>query len=234
MIGAAFEFDSVTVKSDGRPLLENATGSIPDSGVTAIVGPSGSGKSTLLRLCNRLTVPTSGEVRYRGDDIAELDPLALRRSVAMVFQKPTALPGTVADNLRVAAPDISAATIDRSLRDIGLDGMADRNADELSGGEAQRMCLARSLMTQPEFILFDEATSSLDPTTTRAIERLACDYADRGIPCAWVTHDLDQMRRVGRYLMVVVDGQIAQHGETHRVLADPNPATTGYLAGAAE
>jgi putative ABC transport system ATP-binding protein len=102
---AAFELERVTVVRAGRLVLDEITTRIPAAGITVVAGPSGAGKTTLLRLCNRLAVPDTGVVRYRGQPLDELDPLVLRRRVGMVFQRPTPFPGTVADNLAVARPD---------------------------------------------------------------------------------------------------------------------------------
>ena len=153
----------MTIAGEGHPRLDGASGLVPADGVTVMVGPSGSGKSTLLRLCNRLDVPDRGRVRFRGDDVATLDPLVLRRRVGMVFQRPTPFPGTVLDNIRVAdaeaTGELAAAVIDR----VGLgSAFLGRDARQLSGGEAQRVCLARTLATRPEAVLLDEVTSSVE------------------------------------------------------------------------
>jgi putative ABC transport system ATP-binding protein len=181
--------------------------------VTVVAGPSGAGKSTLLRLCNRLEVPTTGCVRFRGDDVATLDPLRLRRRVGMVFQRPTPFAGTVRDNLVVAEPELSDETAADALERAELDlSFLDRPGHELSGGEAQRLCLARTLVTGPEVLLMDEPTSALDPRATRALERLARALADDDVPVIWVTHDLAQMRRLADRVMVLVGGRIAHEG----------------------
>src|SRR6187402_1816125 len=101
-----FSFEHVGLQRGDTAVLVDVTGTVPDGGITVILGASGSGKSTLLRCCNRLDAPTSGTVRFRGDDVAALDPLAHRRRVAMVFQAPVTFPGTVADNLRTVRPDL--------------------------------------------------------------------------------------------------------------------------------
>ena len=118
--------------------------------MTVIVGPSGAGKSSLLRLCNRLEVADGGTVRFHGEDVAAMDPLALRRRVGMVFQAPTPFAGTVLDNLRRRrGADLDTAGRRRCSRRVELDpAFLDRPASELSGGEAQRMCLARTLVTE--------------------------------------------------------------------------------------
>lgn len=191
-----FRLEAVTV--EGR-LATPLTFDLGAEGPTAIVGPSGSGKSTVLRLLNRLTVPTAGTVRFRGDDLAQIDPLAHRRRVAMVFQRPIALPGSVADNLRAADPGLDGAAIGRALDAVGLSAdLAGREARDLSGGELQRVALARSLATEPEVVLFDEPTSALDEENAERIEQLALDLQARGIAVIWVSHDRAQVARLAR------------------------------------
>jgi putative ABC transport system ATP-binding protein len=204
---------------------------IPDHGVTVIAGPSGSGKSTMLRLCNRLEAATSGMVLYRGSPIEQTDPLELRREVGMVFQRAVALPGSVADNLRTGVPDASGTIVTAMLERVGLAGFAERVARELSGGEIQRMALARALLTEPRYVLFDEPTSSLDPAAASAIEGLAMGMADEGVSSAWVTHDLDQMQRLAHHVVIVIDGAVAQQGDLGDVLDDPCAGTEQFLGG---
>jgi putative ABC transport system ATP-binding protein len=210
-----FEFDHVSVLGDGgRWRLRDVNGAIPAVGVTALVGPSGSGKSTLLRCCNRLEVPAEGIVRFRGGDVAALDVLALRRRVAMVFQRPTPFPGTGRENLLTASPALDDTRAAELLARVQLGPeFLDRIATELSGGEAQRLCLARSLAVEPEVMLMDEVTSSVDPAARRALEDLARALADSGIAVVWVTHDLNQARRLGSQTLVVIDGHIAVGAE---------------------
>lgn len=215
-----FAFDRVEVTSGGARRLGPFTAAVPADGVTVVAGPSGAGKSTLLRLCNRLEVATAGSVSFRGAPVHEIDPLVLRRRVGMVFQRPALFPGTVEDNLRVADPSGGPASFGEALEGAGLSrSFLGRVADELSGGEAQRACLARTLVTRPEALLMDEPTSSLDPSATRVLERLALDLAADGVPVVWVTHDLDQAARVGERLLVLVDGRLADDGETAGYLA---------------
>jgi len=206
-----FELDGVVVAPDGtNAILDVDRLAVVDEGITVLAGPSGAGKSTLLRLCNRLEVPTSGTVRHRGTDIATLDPLRLRRSVGMVFQRPTLFPGTVRQNLAVARPDGDDGSFLDALERAGLAGpFLDRTGDELSGGEAQRACLARTLLTDPRVLLMDEPTSALDPAATRNLERAVRALADEGVPVLWVTHDLDQGRRLADHTVVLTGGRVA-------------------------
>jgi putative ABC transport system ATP-binding protein len=215
-----FEFHDVVVAvDDGRRILDGVTAEVPDDGITVLAGPSGSGKSTLLRLCNRLEVPTSGVVRFRGDDVASLDPLAHRRKVGMVFQRPTPFAGTVRDNLLVAVPGAGPEQLVEALEQAALDrSMLDRVADDLSGGEQQRLCLARTMITRPEVLLMDEPTSSLDPEATKLLEQAIHDLVTGGLGVTgglrviWVTHDPAQARRLGDHRLLVEAGRVRVDG----------------------
>jgi putative ABC transport system ATP-binding protein len=186
---------------------------VPDAGVTVVVGPSGSGKSTLLRLCNRLEAPTVGTLRFHGDDVAALDPLRLRRRVGMVFQQPAMFGGTVRDNLRVADAHLSEGAARDALGRADLaPAFLDRPASELSGGEAQRVCLARTLVTEPEVLLMDEPTSSVDARSRHALEDMTLGLARNGVRVVWVTHDLAQARRLADHVLVLADGRVEYAG----------------------
>jgi putative ABC transport system ATP-binding protein len=212
---ALVELDDVCLDIGDARILDHLTASIPDHGVTVVLGPSGAGKSMLLRLINRLEVPTHGAVRFRGDDVSRLDPLVLRRRVGMVFQRPTPFPGTVRDNLRIASPTLLDGELRELLERCGLEpDFLERDTEGLSGGEAQRVCLARALAAGPEALLMDEPTASLDPDHRAVIEELAMTLVAGGLPMVWVTHDLDQADRL---LASHTDADgVAPHG--HRVV----------------
>lgn len=152
----------------------------------------------------------------------------------MVFQRPVVLPGSVDANLREGAPTASDRDVAAALDRVGLSEVVGRDASTLSGGEAQRMCLARTLMNDPQFVLFDEPTSSLDPHAVGGIEQLARDLAAGGTPSAWVTHDLAQMERLAHHLVVVIDGTVVQQGDVGTVLGAPTDAVSRFLAGGAQ
>ena len=210
--------------SGGATILDHVSASVPSSGITVLAGPSGAGKTTLLRLCNRLEVPTSGRVLFHGDDVAVLDPLLHRRRVGMVFQRPTLFPGTIRDNLAVADPTADDAALAAVLEHAALDAsFLDRVGDDLSGGEAQRACIARALLTEPEVLLMDEPTSALDPDARESIERLGRTLADDGLSLLWVSHDLDQVRRVADRTVVLVDGRVATTAEADAFLRASSP-----------
>jgi len=195
-----------------------------------IVGPSGSGKTTLLRCCNLLEAPEAGTVRFRGEDVRSFDPPRLRRRVAMVFQHPVLFRGTVAENLLVAEPGLGPTDQHELLERVGLDpGLLARDSTKLSGGEAQRACLARALATRPEVVLMDEPTASLDGAATARLERRAAELAAAGTPVVWVTHDLAQAGRLAAFLVVLLDGRVAAAGAPEEVLSSTQHAVRRFL-----
>ena len=206
---SVFDFVDVVVEYNGTRALNGFTAAIPGHGITALFGPSGSGKSTVLRLCNRLEVPTSGQVLFCGEDIAAIDPLWLRRQVGMCFQRPTPFPGSVADNLRAADPDASDERMCDMLARVALTGSwLTRDPTALSGGEAQRVCLARTLMAEPRVLLLDEPTSAVDATAAGVIEGAVRTMVDEsGIAVLWVSHDLAQVERLADRVFTIEHGR---------------------------
>ena len=216
-----FAFESVSVGSPEARRLHGLDARLPAGGLTVVAGPSGSGKSTLLRLCNRLEVPSEGVVRHRGEDIAQRDPLKLRREVAMVFQRPVTFAGTVLDNLREAERGCDEARGAELLERAGLAAsFLGRDAGELSGGEAQRACLARALATNPRVMLMDEPTSALDGKAAAVLERLAEQLVQDGVAVIWVTHSEEQLRRLADHVLVLERGRVERSGAVTEVL-DP-------------
>lgn len=216
-----FAFESVSVGPPQARRLHELDAQLPDGGLTVVAGPSGSGKSTLLRLCNRLEVPSAGIVRHRGADVSHSDPLALRRAVAMVFQRPVTFAGTVLDNLREADRDCDEARGAELLERAGLAAsFLARDAGELSGGEAQRACLARALATDPRVMLMDEPTSALDAKATAVLERLAKQLVADGTPVIWVSHSEEQMRRLADRALLLASGRVDRAGSAAEVLGD--------------
>lgn len=223
-MAALFQFFGVEVVGSSGARLREVNLSIPPTGITGLVGPSGSGKSTLLRLCNRLEVPSRGSVQYRRQDLAFVDPLELRRQVGMVFQRPVLFAGTVRDNLAEAGGDAGNDGFRAALDRAALDGsFLDRPAAELSGGEAQRVCLARALLAKPDALLMDEPTSSLDGAAISRLEELGRALAADGIPIVWVTHDIHQLRRIADQVAILLRGTVRFSGTVEN-LADNGDA----------
>lgn len=210
---ASFELQAVCAGPPDDPILRSLSAEIPCRGITVLAGPSGAGKSSLLRLLNRLDDPVSGSVSWDGRDLRSFHPIELRRQVGMVFQRAAVFPGTVADNLRVAAPGLDGLHVAAALDRVGLASeLSERAASDLSGGEAQRMCFARALLTEPTVLLADEPTSSLDGAARRTIEQLGRDLAGDGMPIIWVSHDVDQLRRLADRVVVLVAGEVVAAG----------------------
>jgi putative ABC transport system ATP-binding protein len=233
-----FAYEGVVVHLGGERVLDGVDAVVPDGVLTCLVGPSGSGKSTLLRLGNRLVAPSGGVVRFRSDDVASIDPLRLRRRVGMVFQRPTPFPGTGRDNLLVAvwgatrarrgAPPVDDAVLLAALARAELPAaFLDRDVAGLSGGEAQRLCLARALVTEPEVLLLDEPTSALDHGARAALERLARTLCETGTPVVWVTHDHAQVRRLADHVVVLDAGRAVAVGTPAVVRPHLEPAGDG-------
>ncbi|MBS1876195.1 MAG: ATP-binding cassette domain-containing protein [Acidobacteria bacterium] len=181
--------------------------------MVALVGPSGSGKSSLLRLINRLDEPTGGRVLLDGRDYREIAPRELRRRVGMVMQRPYLFPGTVADNVRFGPAQrgltVSDAEVDGLLARVDLAGFGARGVDRLSGGEAQRVSIARALANGPEALLLDEPTSALDEGRVEFVERLVGEMVrERGLVCLMVTHDREQARRMADRVLRMADGEL--------------------------
>lgn len=216
-----FELEQVFLQRGGKPVLEGLSARLPE-GVSAVLGPSGCGKSTMLRLLNRLSDPDSGVVRFRGRDTRELEPLELRRNVALVPQLPALLEGTVAANLRFAAGLTGREPAVGELLELaGLDGsFADREVGRLSVGEQQRVMIARALATHPEVLLLDEPTSALDEVARDSIEQTVADLGRRlGTSIVIVTHDPAQARRLADWVVVLDRGRLVREGPAAEVPA---------------
>ena len=191
--------------------------------LTGIVGPSGSGKSSFLRLLNRLDEPTSGIVLLDGQNYRQLSPRELRRRVGMVTQRPFLFPGNVASNLRFGplqrGETLSDDAVAELLERVGLPGFAARNVVNLSGGEQQRVSLARALANRPEVLLLDEPTSALDEDAKFGVEELICKLVNEtSLTCVLVTHDRDQARRMCHRVAILEKGCLIHTGTPAEVL----------------
>jgi putative ABC transport system ATP-binding protein len=216
-----FELDRVSLSRAGRPVLQGLGCSLRE-GASALVGPSGSGKSTILRLLNRLADPDEGTVLYRGTDVRDLEPRALRREVCLVPQLPALIEGTVAENIAFAASQ-NGGTPDpqRLLRLSGLDpAYAERDSGRLSVGEQQRVMLARALALEPRVLLLDEPTSALDEGARDAVEATLTELRTRlDLATVTVTHDPAQARRLADWIVRIEAGRAVEQGAAAEVLA---------------
>lgn len=204
-------------------LVEDVSFEIRIGEVLAVVGPSGSGKSSLLRLLNRLDEPTSGTVFLEDVDYRRIPPRELRREVGMVTQRAFLFPGTVSDNVsfgpRQRGETFSQQQAEELLIRVGLAGYGTRDAANLSGGEAQRVSLARALANSPKVLLLDEPTSALDEATKAGVESLILDIiGERRLTCVMVTHDMAQAARMADRVMMLERGRVTRIGTVEEVL----------------
>ncbi|WP_330180786.1 ATP-binding cassette domain-containing protein [Nocardia sp. NBC_01503] len=211
--------EKVSAGYGSTPLLVEVSATFPDGRCAAVIGPSGAGKTTLLRLLNRFADPGAGRILMDGTPITDLPVLPLRRQVGLVAQKPVLLTDTVADEVRVGRP-VSAERVNELLTRAGLPpDFADRRCAELSGGEAQRVCLARALAVEPEVLLLDEPTSALDDTAAAHIGDLIRKHTAAGGSVVLVSHDTTFVAGVADDIWYLERGKLsrlAAEGEVDR------------------
>ena len=229
--------------------LKNVNIEIPEKSITAFIGPSGCGKSTFLKTLNRMNdlipgVKITGDIRYEGTDIfsKEVDINNLRKEIGMVFQKPNPFPMSIYDNVaygprthgitnRVQLDEI----VERALRDAAIwDEVKDRlkkNALGMSGGQQQRLCIARALAVQPKILLMDEPTSALDPISTSRIEELVTELKEK-YTIVMVTHNMQQAVRVSDHTAFFLLGELVEFGKTDDIFSQPqDKRTEDYITG---
>ena len=214
-----FEVRGLRAAFDGKPVLEIDSLRIPEGGVTVLVGENGSGKTTLLRILNGLLEPAAGSVHFRGLPLAGEGRAAARARSVMVHQLPLLFRGTVGQNvgygLRIRGV-AKAEIVDRvasSLEAVGLPGFAHRRATALSGGEMQRVCLARALALAPEVLLLDEPTANVDPGSRSVVERVVRDRARAGGSVVMSTHAMETAYRLCDTLLRLEAGRVVEPEE---------------------
>ncbi len=204
---------------EDKEILRNITIKIQKDGITGIIGPSGSGKSTFLRLLNRLISPTTGKILLDRVELREIPPRELRKTVGLVQQRPFLFSGTVRDNL-IYGPQIweikytEAILLDLLVKVALPSDFLDRNIAGLSGGEQQRVSLARSLANQPRILLLDEPTSALDIGSEEVFEKTLRALSGEGIKIIIVTHSLEQTKRLTDQLLFLREGQLIESTTT--------------------
>ena len=234
---------------DKTQALKNVNITIPEKSITAFIGPSGCGKSTFLKTLNRMndlipSVKITGEVCYNGQNIYDslVDVNELRREIGMVFQKPNPFPMSIYDNIaygprthgiksKVKLDEI----VEQSLRDAAIwDEVKDRlkkNALGMSGGQQQRLCIARALAVKPKILLMDEPTSALDPISTSRIEELAIELK-KNYTIVIVTHNMQQAVRISDNTAFFLLGELIEYGETEKLFSQPvDKRTEDYITG---
>jgi phosphate transport system ATP-binding protein len=231
--------------------LKNINLTIPENQVTALIGPSGCGKSTFLRCFNRMhdlqpDTKYKGAITLRPDDVnlvgPETDPIEVRMRIGMVFQKPNPFPKSVFENVAygLRLRGIRNRTelgdrVEKALRGAAIweevKGRLNDSALALSGGQMQRLCIARALATEPEILLFDEPTSALDPIATAKIEELITELRQR-VTVLIVTHNMQQAARVSDFTAFMYLGELVEVDATSKIFTNPTKkATEDYITG---
>ena len=245
----ALRVQDLTLWYDGVMALHRNSLDIPERMITAFIGPSGCGKSTLLRCLNRMNdlvdgVRIEGDVEFAGGSIydPEIDVNALRKRIGMVFQKSNPFPKSIYENVAygprvhgVRRRDEVDAIVEHSLRSAALwDEVKDRLHDgalQISGGQQQRLCIARALAVEPEVILLDEPCSALDPVATAKIEELLLELRQR-YTIVIVTHNMQQAARISDYTAFMYLGGLIEYGETSTLFVKPREQQTqDYITG---
>ena len=227
--------------------LKNVNIEIPEKSITAFIGPSGCGKSTFLKTLNRMNdlipgVKITGDLRYEGKDIFECEVNNLRKEIGMVFQKPNPFPMSIYDNIAYG-PRTHGITnkaqldeiVEKSLRGASIwDEVKDRlkkNALGMSGGQQQRLCIARALAVEPKVLLMDEPTSALDPISTSRIEDLAMELKEK-YTIVIVTHNMQQAVRISDQTAFFLLGDLVEFGKTEDIFSQPrDKRTEDYITG---
>jgi phosphate transport system ATP-binding protein len=251
-----FELKDITVSYADKPAVRGVSMEIYENEITALIGPSGCGKSTLLRCLDRMNdlIPTAsvdGRLLYHGQDLygPEVDPVEVRKRIGMVFQKPNPFPKSIFDNIafgpRVLGLDNVEERVEAALRGAALwDEVKDRmdeNAYGMSGGQQQRLCIARCIAVDPDVILMDEPCSALDPISTGKIEDLMLDLKNE-FSIVIVTHNMQQAARVSdRTAFLIVElsatennrwGELVEYDETDKIFTNPaDSRTEDYVTG---
>ncbi|HEX6594209.1 MAG TPA: phosphate ABC transporter ATP-binding protein [Bacillota bacterium] len=219
-IEAAIRFEDVSYHAGGIRILKNITGSFPKGQITTLVGPSGAGKTSLFKLCNGLQSPCNGEIFVFEKNIDDYHPVELRRTVGLALQQAPMISGTVLYNvalpLKLQNKRLPLKKAKELMELVGLDEtLLQRNVKKLSGGQRQKLSIARTLVNRPKVLLLDEITSSLDKVSQQDIEQLIVKINKMyKTTIIWITHNLHQAREIGDYTWVMMDGEVIESGET--------------------
>ena len=218
-------FEQVSLRVGAVDVVRDLGLGLAPGAPTVLLGPNGSGKSTLLRLAMGLVAPTSGRVSWGGRE-------APGERLAMVFQRPVMLRRSAAANVAYALPARDDARVTALLAQVGLAPLADRPARKLSGGEQQRLALARALARDPEILFLDEPTARLDPAATKSVEDIVRAVAASGVKIVMATHDIGQARRLASDIVFLARGRLVESTPAHRFFASPATAeAAAFLRG---
>jgi tungstate transport system ATP-binding protein len=226
------EIRDLAIHRNGCPVLQVDALDIQRGETLTVVGPNGAGKSTLLLALARLLKLSRGEIRYGGKSLKQLDELEYRRKISFVFQAPLLMDMTVEQNIALGlkfrgTPKAEThARVGEWMRQLGVDSLAKRRASQLSGGEAQRVSLARAFVLEPELLLLDEPFSALDPPTrAKLIQDLYDLLAGTHRTAVFVTHNLSEAAKLSHRIAVIIGGVLRQVGTVDEIKSDPADET---------
>ncbi len=232
------EASSLTQRFGATEALRGVSLAVQEREMLAIIGPSGSGKTTLLRIMDLLDRPASGSVSFDGREVSPRMRTQVRRQISMVLQKPVVFDASVYDNvaypLRVRRSDRKAIPdrVNAMLKTVGLDGYQKRRARTLSGGETQKVALARALITGPRLLLLDEPTANLDPVSLNTIEDLILQAnRDHGMAIVIATHEMAQGQRLATRIGVMMGGELIEVGRTEDIFYAPGDLRVARFVG---
>lgn len=231
----AITFQDVSYEADGTMILKHITGTFYKGKITTLIGPSGAGKTTLLKMCNGLISPTDGTILVDDRPIESYEPTTLRRHVGIALQSAPILRQSVFDNLALPLTlqkkSLSRTEALASLEAVGLEHkFLDHPAYELSGGQKQKLSIARTLINQSSVLLLDEITSALDPSSTREIENLILQLnKNYGTTIIWITHNFEQARRLSHYTWLLKDGALIESGDCRTLFRDNAVSVQQFL-----
>ena len=236
-IQSAIEFKNVSYSIDNIKILKNITGSIPKGKITTLVGPSGSGKTSLLKLCNGLASPTGGDIFINDKAIDSYDPIELRRLVGIALQNAPMIKGSVFENLslpiKLQGEELSEEEAIDFLKRVGLEKQfLHHKSDDLSGGQKQKVSIARTLINRSNILLLDEITSALDKTSVKEIEELILHINNHyDVTIIWITHNLEQAKRIGDYAWVMMNGELIETGTSDLLNNPKNELVRQFVIG---
>ena len=226
------EIRNLLIQRNGRDALRIDSLDIKRGETLAVVGPNGAGKSTLLLALARLLKPTAGDVIFNGSQLAKLGDLEYRRRISFVFQDPLLLDMTVEQNIALGLRFRNTPTEEihrrvwRWIKHLGIESLAKRRASQLSGGEAQRVSLARAFVLEPELLLLDEPFASLDPPTrAKLLEDLSALLAEDHRTAVFVTHNLNEAAKLSHQIAVIINGVLRQVGTAKQIKTRPADET---------
>lgn len=232
----AIHFENVTLDVNHTKIIHPLTASFFKGKITTLVGPSGAGKTTLLKLCNGLISATSGMIYINKQPIKSFEPTTLRRVVGIALQSAPILKSSVFENLalprKLQNQELSKEEACQYLKDVGLEeDFLMREANDLSGGQKQKLSIARTLINQSDVLLLDEITAALDPKSVREIEQLIVELNERfGTTIIWITHNIEQARKLGHYSWLLKNGELIEASETEKFFTSINPVVQQFLA----